>query len=182
MPDIPTQFTLLINGRAETLYLQDVAVWVIVGLSAGFLASRLMLGHGLGPVRELLVGVVGGVLGNLAFPVFGVSIAVAGYPILSQIIVAFFGALFLVLVLRLVGLGRAHRDRERLRPARADRPAPRGRHDDRYDRDRYDDRYDDERYRYEADRYGYERDRYDREASDRDRYGPEPTDWRRTRG
>ncbi|MBO0705980.1 MAG: hypothetical protein J2P39_11715 [Candidatus Dormibacteraeota bacterium] len=114
MPNIPTQVTLLANGGELTVNLYDVAVWVIVGLSAGFLASRLLLGHGLGPVRELLIGVVGGVLGNLAFAFFHVTIAVAGYPVLSQIIVAFVGALALVLVMRVVGLGRHrhHRDDE----------------------------------------------------------------------
>lgn len=77
-------------------------------MSAGFLASRLALGHGLGVVRELLVGVIGSVIGNLVFAVFHLSISVAGYPILSQIIVAFCGALGLVLVLRLLGMGQRH--------------------------------------------------------------------------
>lgn len=121
MPNIPTQVTLLANGGELTVNLYDVAVWVIVGLSAGFLASRLLLGHGLGPVRELLVGVVGGVVGNLAFAFFHVTIAVAGYPVLSQIIVAFCGALALVLVMRLVGVGRHRRDRDDEDPERAGR-------------------------------------------------------------
>jgi uncharacterized membrane protein YeaQ/YmgE (transglycosylase-associated protein family) len=119
MPNIPTQVTLLANGGELTVKLYDVAVWVIVGLSAGFLASRLLLGHGLGPVRELLIGVVGGVVGNLAFTFFHVTIAVAGYPVLSQIIVAFCGALALVLVMRLVGVGRHRRDRDGEDPERA---------------------------------------------------------------
>jgi uncharacterized membrane protein YeaQ/YmgE (transglycosylase-associated protein family) len=108
MPNFPTQLNLLVNGGVVTLNLYDLAVWVIVGVSAGFLASRLLLGHGLGLVRELLIGVIGSVVGNLAFAFFHVEISVAGYPILSQIIVAFFGALALVLVLRLVGMGRRH--------------------------------------------------------------------------
>jgi uncharacterized membrane protein YeaQ/YmgE (transglycosylase-associated protein family) len=112
MPNIPTQLTLLVNGGVMTLNLYDLAVWVIVGVSAGFLSSRLILGRGLGLVRELLVGVIGSVVGNLAFAFFHVSVVVAGYPILSQIIVAFFGALALVLVLRLVGIGQRHRHGE----------------------------------------------------------------------
>ena len=120
MPNIPTQLTLLVNGGVMTLNLYDLAVWVIVGVSAGFLASRLILGRGLGLVRELLVGVIGSVVGNLAFAFFHVSVVVAGYPILSQIIVAFFGALALVLVLRLVGIGQRHRHDQHVHGMRTD--------------------------------------------------------------
>jgi uncharacterized membrane protein YeaQ/YmgE (transglycosylase-associated protein family) len=112
MLNFPTQLTLLVNGGVVNLNLYDLAVWVIVGVSAGFLASRLALGHGLGLVRELLVGVIGSVVGYLVFAFFHVEIAVAGYPILGQIIVAFFGALALVLVLRLMGMGQPHRHDE----------------------------------------------------------------------
>jgi uncharacterized membrane protein YeaQ/YmgE (transglycosylase-associated protein family) len=121
MPSIPTQLTLLVNGGAVTLNLYDLAVWVIVGVSSGFLASRLLLGHGLGLVRELLVGVIGSVVGNLAFAFFHVTIAVADYPILSQIIVAFFGALALVLVLRLIGIGQRDRRTEPFHMSRRDK-------------------------------------------------------------
>lgn len=120
MPNIPTQLTLFVNGGVVTLNLYDLAVWVIVGVSAGFLASRLILGRGLGLVRELLIGVIGSFVGNLAFAFFHVTIAVAGYPILSQIIVAFFGALALVLVLRLVGIGQRQRHEEPVQMGRRD--------------------------------------------------------------
>lgn len=175
MPDIPTEFPVLVNGQPVVVHLQDVAIWVIVGLSAGFLASRLMLGHGLGPVRELLVGVLGAVLGNLIFQFFHLSIEVIGVPILSQIIVAFCGALVLVFALRLAGMGRAYRDRARFREPRFDRRGRDGHpRDGRYGRDdRYarDDRYDYDPY-----------DQYDRDAYQPERYDPEPRDWRRTRG
>jgi uncharacterized membrane protein YeaQ/YmgE (transglycosylase-associated protein family) len=96
---MPEQFTLTVN-------LHDVVIWVIVGLAAGALASRLMLGHGLGLVADLLVGVLGAVLGNWLAVFFGVQILVPGHPIISGIIVAFVGALILLLVLRLLGLRR----------------------------------------------------------------------------
>lgn len=187
MPDIPTQFPVLVNGQPVVVHLQDVAIWVIVGLSAGFLASRLMLGHGLGPVRELLVGVLGAVLGNLIFQFFHLSIEVVGVPILSQIIVAFCGALVLVFALRLVRMAQAHRDRERFRDPRDPRD-DRRRRQDRYGRDdRYDPYARDDRYgrddRYAGDdRYDYDPHYYDRDPYQAERYDPEPGDWRRTRG
>lgn len=50
---MPTRVMLPVNDGTFTLNLYDLAVWVIGGLSAGFLASRLTLGYALGPVQEL---------------------------------------------------------------------------------------------------------------------------------
>ena len=79
----------------------DLLVWVLVGLVAGFLASRAMLGHGSGLVGDVVIGVIGAFLGNLLAQVFHVQVVVAGHPIVSQIVVAFFGAVILLLVVRL---------------------------------------------------------------------------------
>lgn len=96
---MPTDLTLSLN-------LYQVIVWGVTGLVAGFLASRLVMRDGLGFARELVIGVVGGILGNIVFGYLHVTISVVGFPILSQVIVAFFGALFLVLILRIAGVGR----------------------------------------------------------------------------
>lgn len=54
---MPTRVMLPANDGTFTLNLYDLAVRVIGGLSAGSLASRLTLGYGLGPVRELPGGI-----------------------------------------------------------------------------------------------------------------------------
>ncbi len=89
--------------------LSTVIIWAVVGLVAGFLASRAMLGHGLGVVGDIVVGILGGLIGGFLAKYFGVSVVVSGVPIVSQIIVAFFGALLLLLLLRLVGVDRGRR-------------------------------------------------------------------------
>ena len=81
--------------------LYDLLVWVLVGLVAGFLASRAMLGHGSGLIGDVVIGVIGAFLGNLLANVLHIQVVVAGHPIVSQIIVAFFGAVLLLLVVRL---------------------------------------------------------------------------------
>ena len=86
---------------------QTVLIWAIVGLVAGFLASHVMLGHGMGLVGDIVVGIIGGIGANLLANYFNVHFVVNGHPIISQIIVAFFGALILLMVLRLFGMGRA---------------------------------------------------------------------------
>lgn len=81
--------------------LHDLLVWVLVGLVAGFLASRAMLGHGSGLVGDVVIGVIGAFLGNLLAQVLHVQVVVAGHPIISEIVVAFFGAVLLLLLARL---------------------------------------------------------------------------------
>ena len=96
--------TLIIQINLETLL-----VWAVVGLVAGFLASRIMLGHGLGLIGDVLVGIVGAVVGGFLADYFGVHLTVVGHPIVSEVVVAFIGALVLLLALRLVGFGKGSR-------------------------------------------------------------------------
>jgi len=87
------------------LQLDTLLVWVLVGLVAGFLASRVMLGHGMGIIGDVVVGIIGAVLGGYLSNYFDVRLTISGHPIISEMIIAFFGALILLLVLRLFGLG-----------------------------------------------------------------------------
>ena len=89
------------EGVTLNFTLYDLLLWVLVGLVAGFLASRAMLGHGSGLVGDVVIGVIGAFLGNLLAEVLHIQIVVEGHPIVSQIIVALFGALILLLVVRL---------------------------------------------------------------------------------
>jgi uncharacterized membrane protein YeaQ/YmgE (transglycosylase-associated protein family) len=81
---------------------------VLVGLVAGFLATHLVAGHGYGLVGDIVVGVLGALVG---FLVLGSFLAVhvlapLGIPdtsILGQTLIAFVGAAVLLAVLRLVG-------------------------------------------------------------------------------
>src|SRR5262250_1500851 len=83
-----------VNGSPVTIDLDQILLWALVGLVAGFLASHLALGHGLGLFWDAIVGVVGA--GFLHF-----SIAIAGHPILSAMIMAFIGAVILLIIVRL---------------------------------------------------------------------------------
>ena len=85
---------------------QTILIWAIVGFIAGFLASHVMLGHGMGLIGDLIVGIIGGIGANLLANYFNVHFAISGHPIISQIIIAFFGAVILLMILRLFGMGR----------------------------------------------------------------------------
>lgn len=72
--------------------------FLIIGLIAGWLAGKIMKGSGYGLVGDLVLGVVGAVIGGhlLGF----LAIPFAGF--LGSIIVATIGAILLVVVIRLV--------------------------------------------------------------------------------
>lgn len=76
--------------------------WIVVGLVAGFLASQVMKGHGSGLLGDILLGVVGALLGGfLASALLEIPDAVNGINVTS-IVVAFIGAVILIALLRAV--------------------------------------------------------------------------------
>ena len=76
--------------------------WLVVGLVAGWLAGMVMRGGGYGVVGDIVLGIVGALIGGfLAVKVFGLQDAVNGINAIS-ILVAFIGAVLTVAVLRVV--------------------------------------------------------------------------------
>jgi uncharacterized membrane protein YeaQ/YmgE (transglycosylase-associated protein family) len=96
-----------VNGSPITFDLDSILIWCLVGLVAGFLASHVALGHGLGLFWDIIVGIVGGLFGGIVLAgIFHFSIVIAGHPIISAMIMAFIGAAILLLIVRLfAGLG-----------------------------------------------------------------------------
>lgn len=99
-----------INGTVIHLDWTTILIWCLVGLVAGFLASRVALGHGLGLVGDIVVGILGAFLGGLVVSLFHINVQVIGHATISEMLVAFAGAVILLLVVRLVaGGGRTRR-------------------------------------------------------------------------
>jgi uncharacterized membrane protein YeaQ/YmgE (transglycosylase-associated protein family) len=83
-----------------------ILAWLVVGLIAGWLASQVMRGGGYGLIGDIIVGVVGALIGGfLAATFLHMPDAVNGINITS-ILVAFVGAVILIAILRLVSGGR----------------------------------------------------------------------------
>jgi uncharacterized membrane protein YeaQ/YmgE (transglycosylase-associated protein family) len=89
--DIPSR-TIDFGGLATN----DFLILLVVGLIAGFLASRVV-GMGGGLLMDLIVGVVGAFLGHWLFGLLNVNL---GPGVLPMIIVAFVGAAALLLLVR----------------------------------------------------------------------------------
>jgi uncharacterized membrane protein YeaQ/YmgE (transglycosylase-associated protein family) len=79
--------------------------WILLGLLSGFLGSKLMGGGG-GILYDLVLGVVGSVVGGFLFGLFG-SAGVTGFNAWS-LLVATVGAVSLIALKRAI-LGRSGR-------------------------------------------------------------------------
>ena len=73
-------------------------IWIIVGLVAGFLASRFVSGTGYGLIGDLVVGLLGAVVGGFLVGLF-IHTTVG---LIGSIVVAFIGAIVLIGILRAV--------------------------------------------------------------------------------
>ena len=80
--------------------------WIVVGLIAGWLAGMVMRGGGYGLLGDIIVGVVGGLLGGwIATSLLHLGAGVNGIN-LESILVAFAGAVVLLILLRVLSGGR----------------------------------------------------------------------------
>lgn len=75
-------------------------MFILIGLSAGALAGRIVSGHGFGFLGDIVVGVIGAFLGGWLFSNFlGTT---GGSGVLMSLAVAFIGAIVLLGLVRLV--------------------------------------------------------------------------------
>ena len=80
----------------------SILAWIVVGLIAGWLAGMVM-GSGFGLIGDIIVGVIGGLLGGwIATSLLHIGATVSGIN-LESILVAFGGAVVLLLLVRLIG-------------------------------------------------------------------------------
>ncbi|MBK6429309.1 GlsB/YeaQ/YmgE family stress response membrane protein [Candidatus Amarolinea dominans] len=79
-----------------------ILAWIVVGLIAGWLASQVMRGGSYGVIGDIILGVVGALIGGfLAANLLNMPDAVNGINVTS-ILVAFVGAVILIAILRMV--------------------------------------------------------------------------------
>src|SRR5437879_7510424 len=106
------------RGRfGVVMTLDQLLLILLVGLVAGFLASHLVSGHGYGLLGDIVVGILGAlvgsiILGSLIATVILIPLGISGASVLGETIVAFIGAVVLLAILRLVvraGVGRGGR-------------------------------------------------------------------------
>jgi len=78
---------------------EQLVVFLLIGGVAGWLAGLILKGGGLGIVRNVIVGVIGAVLGGWLFGVLGIS---AGGAWAGRLVTATVGAVVLLVVIGLI--------------------------------------------------------------------------------
>ncbi|MEJ2184266.1 MAG: GlsB/YeaQ/YmgE family stress response membrane protein [Nitrospirota bacterium] len=72
--------------------------FLIIGLLAGWVAGKLMRGHSFGLAGNLVVGVLGAVIGGYLFDILNVE----AYGFVGSLVMAVVGAMVLLFVIGLV--------------------------------------------------------------------------------
>ena len=72
-------------------------IWeIVIGILAGFLAGKIMRGRGYGVLIDLLLGLVGSVVGGFVFGLLGLY----AYGVVGRLVIATAGAVMLVWLVR----------------------------------------------------------------------------------
>ncbi len=80
--------------------LVGLIIMLVGWMFAGALAGRILRGAGYGPIGDIGLGLVGGIVGSLLFGLLGLG-GIMGIPILGPILVGAVGAVVFVYIVRL---------------------------------------------------------------------------------
>lgn len=72
--------------------------WIIVGLIAGWAAGKIMKGRGYGVLADIVLGIVGAIIGGWVVGMLGLG----GGGLIWSILVAILGAVILIWLVRLI--------------------------------------------------------------------------------
>lgn len=77
----------------------SLIIFLLIGAAAGWIAGLLMRGGGFGPLGNIVVGIVGAVVGGFLFSLTGISI---GGELVGPLVTAVVGAVVLLFVVGLI--------------------------------------------------------------------------------
>ena len=81
-----------------TNVLVSIIIWIIVGGIAGWLASTIVKGGGMGLVGNVVLGIVGAIVAGFLLPAIGIGLS----GIFGAIIAAAIGAIIVLLIIGLI--------------------------------------------------------------------------------
>lgn len=84
----------------------SIIAWIVLGLIAGFIASKIVNRAGEGLLMDILLGIIGAVVGGWLFRAFGMH-GVTGLNLYS-LVVAVAGAVVLLLIYHLLFARKPH--------------------------------------------------------------------------
>jgi uncharacterized membrane protein YeaQ/YmgE (transglycosylase-associated protein family) len=83
----------------------SIIAWIVLGLIAGFIASKIVNKRGEGLLRDILLGIVGALVGGWLFHTFGAA-GVTGLNLYSLLVAVVGAVVLLVIYHAIVGRGR----------------------------------------------------------------------------
>jgi uncharacterized membrane protein YeaQ/YmgE (transglycosylase-associated protein family) len=78
-----------------------IIAWIIIGVIAGWITGKLMKGSGYGFIMDMVVGLVGALIGGWISGFFGFGTA-SEHGMIGSIVIAVIGAVVLTLIVRLI--------------------------------------------------------------------------------
>lgn len=78
--------------------LTGLIIFLAIGAVAGWLAGTLMKGGGFGLLANIVIGVIGAVLGGFVFNFLGISVG----GLIGSIVTATFGAVLLLVIVGII--------------------------------------------------------------------------------
>jgi len=75
--------------------------WIIIGVIAGWLTGKLMKGSGFGFLMDMVVGLIGALIGGFISSHLGLG-GVGQHGLIMSIVIAIIGAVILTLIIRLI--------------------------------------------------------------------------------
>ncbi|MGB9030589.1 MAG: GlsB/YeaQ/YmgE family stress response membrane protein [Acidobacteriaceae bacterium] len=78
-----------------------IIAWIIIGAIAGWLTGKIMKGSGFGFLMDMVVGIVGALIGGFLSSHLGLG-GIGQHGLIMSIVIAVIGAIILTLIIRLV--------------------------------------------------------------------------------
>lgn len=85
----------------------NLLAWIFVGGIAGWLAALSVQGTGLGTIADVIVGIVGALVGGVVVLLLLPGVFSFGALNIASLVIAFVGAVVLLVILRAIGIGRS---------------------------------------------------------------------------
>lgn len=78
-----------------------IIAWIIIGVIAGWLTGKVMKGSGFGFLMDMVVGLIGALIGGWVTSAMGWGTA-SSHGMIGSIVIAFIGAVLLTIIVRLI--------------------------------------------------------------------------------
>ena len=69
---------MLVYINEEGKHVDGLFSWIVVGLIAGWLAGQIMRGRGFGCIGNIVIGLIGGVIGGYVFSALKIELGSTG--------------------------------------------------------------------------------------------------------